>query len=154
MNLEWQTYFDTIPMYKKMVTYDGPQVEKGYIRVSEKPGIGVDINEVAIRKYSTQRVPFLRSGDARLGPGTHTSAVAPPVQQDVTRLSGRTLSFRAGEVMARLRLSAPPGAPGRDNSQPSPEAAGTSASIASGVRPDIMYTARARGILAVTLPPD
>jgi galactonate dehydratase len=58
MILEWQTYFDTMPMYKEMVTYDGPQVEKGYIRVSEKPGIGVEINEDAMRKYAVQGVPF------------------------------------------------------------------------------------------------
>ena len=58
MILEWQTYFDTTPMYKEMVTYDGPQVEKGYIRVSEKPGIGVEINEEGMRKYAAQNVPF------------------------------------------------------------------------------------------------
>ena len=58
MILEWQTYFDTNPMYKDLVTYDGPQVEKGYIRVSEKPGIGVEINEEGMRKYATQNVPF------------------------------------------------------------------------------------------------
>jgi galactonate dehydratase len=58
MILEWQTYFDTTPMYKEIVTYDGPQVEKGFIRVSEKPGIGVDINEDAMRKYAVQGVPF------------------------------------------------------------------------------------------------
>jgi galactonate dehydratase len=58
MILEWQTYFDTNPMYKEMVAYDGPQVEKGYIRISEKPGIGVDINEQGMRKYATQGVPF------------------------------------------------------------------------------------------------
>ena len=40
-----QTYFDTNATYKEIVTYDGPQVEKGFIRVSEKPGIGVEINE-------------------------------------------------------------------------------------------------------------
>jgi galactonate dehydratase len=45
-------------MYKEIVTYDGPQVEKGFIRVSEKPGIGVDINEDAMRKYAVQGVPF------------------------------------------------------------------------------------------------
>jgi galactonate dehydratase len=33
-------------------------VEKGFIRVSEKPGIGVDINEDAMRKYAVQGVPF------------------------------------------------------------------------------------------------
>jgi galactonate dehydratase len=58
MILEWQTYFDTTPMYKEIVTYDGPQVEKGFITVSEKPGIGVEINEEAMRKYATQGVPF------------------------------------------------------------------------------------------------
>jgi hypothetical protein len=58
MILEWQTDFDTMPMYKEMVIYDGPQVKKGYIRVSEKPGIGVEINEDAMRKYAVQGVPF------------------------------------------------------------------------------------------------
>jgi galactonate dehydratase len=58
MILEWQTYFDTQPRYKEMVTYDGPQIEKGYIRVSEKPGIGVEINEEGMRRYATQNVPF------------------------------------------------------------------------------------------------
>jgi galactonate dehydratase len=58
MILEWQTYFDTNPMYKDLVTYDGPQIEKGFIRVSEKPGIGVEINEEAMRKYAVPGVPF------------------------------------------------------------------------------------------------
>jgi galactonate dehydratase len=58
MILEWQTYFDTNPMYKEMVTYDGPHVEKGFIRVSEKPGIGVEINEEGMRRYAAQGVPF------------------------------------------------------------------------------------------------
>jgi galactonate dehydratase len=58
MILEWQTYFDTNPMYKEMVTYDGAQVEKGYITVSEKPGIGVEINEEGMRRYATPGVPF------------------------------------------------------------------------------------------------
>ena len=58
MILEWQTYFDTNPMYKEMATYDGPQVEKGFIRVSEKPGIGVEINEEGMRKDATPGVPF------------------------------------------------------------------------------------------------
>jgi len=58
MVLEWQTYFDTNPMYKDLVTYDGPLVEKGFIRVSEKPGIGVEINEEGMRKYATPGVPF------------------------------------------------------------------------------------------------
>jgi galactonate dehydratase len=58
MILEWQTYFDTNAMYKEIVSYDGPQVEKGFITVSEKPGIGVDINEDAMRRYAVPGVPF------------------------------------------------------------------------------------------------
>jgi galactonate dehydratase len=58
MILEWQTYFDTNPMYKELVTYDGQQVEKGFIRVSERSGIGVEINEEGMRKYATPGVPF------------------------------------------------------------------------------------------------
>jgi galactonate dehydratase len=41
-----------------MATYDGPQVEKGFISVSEKPGIGVEINEGGMRRYATPGVPF------------------------------------------------------------------------------------------------
>jgi galactonate dehydratase len=58
MILEWQTYFDTNPMYKEMVIYDGPQVEKGFIRLSEKPGIGVEVNEEGMRRYATPGVPY------------------------------------------------------------------------------------------------
>jgi galactonate dehydratase len=58
MIMEWQTYFDTQPMWKEMVTYDGPQVEKGFIAVSNKPGIGVEINEEGMRRYAVQGVPF------------------------------------------------------------------------------------------------
>ena len=42
----------------RIVTFEGAQVEKGYIRVSEKPGIGVDINEEAMRRYAVPGVPF------------------------------------------------------------------------------------------------
>jgi galactonate dehydratase len=58
MILEWQTYFDANAMYKEIVTYDGPQIEKGFIRLSEKPGIGVEINEEGMRRYATPGVPF------------------------------------------------------------------------------------------------
>ena len=43
---------------KIRVTYDGPQVEKGFISLSEKPGIGVEINEDGMRRYATPGVPF------------------------------------------------------------------------------------------------
>jgi galactonate dehydratase len=58
MILEWQTYFDTNAMYNEMVTYDGPKVDKGFITVSEKPGIGVEINEEGMRRYAVPGVPF------------------------------------------------------------------------------------------------
>jgi galactonate dehydratase len=58
MILEWQTYFDTQPMWKEIVTHDGPQVEKGFVTVSNKPGIGVEINEEGMRKYAVPGVPF------------------------------------------------------------------------------------------------
>ncbi|MEZ5354340.1 MAG: mandelate racemase/muconate lactonizing enzyme family protein [Bryobacteraceae bacterium] len=58
MILEWQTYFDTNAMYNEMVTYDGPKVDKGFITVSEKPGLGVEINEEGMRRHAIPGVPF------------------------------------------------------------------------------------------------
>jgi galactonate dehydratase len=56
--LEWQIYFHRDAMFKEIVAFDGPMVEDGHIPLSEKPGIGVDINEEAMRKYAPQGVPF------------------------------------------------------------------------------------------------
>lgn len=58
MVLEWQSYFHTDPMYKEIVTYDGTMVENGFITLSEKPGIGVDINEEGMKKYAARGYPF------------------------------------------------------------------------------------------------
>jgi galactonate dehydratase len=58
MILEWQIYFQTDPMFKEIVTFDGPMVTDGFIPLSEKPGIGVEINEEGMRKYATPGVPF------------------------------------------------------------------------------------------------
>ncbi len=58
MILEWQMYFHTDPMFSEIVTFDGPMVEKGFITLSEKPGIGVEINEEGMRKYATEGMPF------------------------------------------------------------------------------------------------
>ncbi len=58
MVLEWQTYYHTNPMFKEIVTFDGPMIEKGFIPLSEKPGIGVDINEEGMKKYATEGYPF------------------------------------------------------------------------------------------------
>ena len=45
-------------MFKEIVTFDGPMVENSFITLSEKPGIGVEINEEGMRKYAPKGVPF------------------------------------------------------------------------------------------------
>jgi galactonate dehydratase len=45
-------------MFKEIVSFDGPMVENGFITLSEKPGIGVEINEDGMRKYATPDIPF------------------------------------------------------------------------------------------------
>ena len=57
--LEWQAYFHTNPMYKEIVTFDeNDWVKDSFLTVSDKPGIGVDINEEAMKKYVRGDVPF------------------------------------------------------------------------------------------------
>jgi galactonate dehydratase len=56
--LEWQSQFDTEARWKEIVKYDKPFIEKGFLVVSDKPGIGVEINEDGLKKYATQGVPF------------------------------------------------------------------------------------------------
>src|SRR6188768_1828867 len=56
--LEWQIYFHKDPMFKEIVKFDGPMVENSFITLSEKPGIGVEINEEGMKKYATPGVPF------------------------------------------------------------------------------------------------
>ncbi len=58
MILEWQIYFHKNPMFKEIVTFEGPMVENGFITLSEKPGIGVEINQEGMRKYAVKDVPF------------------------------------------------------------------------------------------------
>ncbi|MCB0685390.1 MAG: mandelate racemase/muconate lactonizing enzyme family protein [Saprospiraceae bacterium] len=58
MILEWQIYFHTNPMFDEIVIYDDPKIENGFITLSEKPGIGVDINFEGMRKYATEGMPF------------------------------------------------------------------------------------------------
>ena len=56
--LEWQIYFHKDPMFKEIVTFEGPQVENSFITLSNKPGIGVEINQEGMRKYATPGMPF------------------------------------------------------------------------------------------------
>ena len=57
--MEWQSYFHTNPMFREIVTFDeGDWVKDSFIKVSEKPGIGVDINQEAMKKYAVPGVPF------------------------------------------------------------------------------------------------
>jgi len=58
MVLEWQIYFHKDPMYQEIVSFDGPMVVDGFIPLSEKPGIGVEIDEEGMRKYAQEGVPF------------------------------------------------------------------------------------------------
>lgn len=59
MILEWQIYFHKDPMFKEIVKFDGTEFTKdGFIPVSDKPGIGVDINEEGMKKYATPGMPF------------------------------------------------------------------------------------------------
>jgi len=45
-------------MFKEIITYDGEWVKNSFITVSEKPGIGVEINEAGMKKYAIAGVPF------------------------------------------------------------------------------------------------
>ena len=45
-------------MWKDIVKYDGEWVKDSFIPLSEKPGIGVDLNEEGMKKYAQQGVPF------------------------------------------------------------------------------------------------
>ena len=57
--MEWQSYFMTNPMYKEIMHYDeGDWVANSFIKVSNKPGIGVDLNEEAMKKYAAKGIPF------------------------------------------------------------------------------------------------
>jgi len=56
--LEWQTLSDTEPKWKEIVHYDKPFIENGFLVLSDKPGVGVEINEEGLKKYATPGVPF------------------------------------------------------------------------------------------------
>ncbi len=58
MILEWQIYFHKNPMFKEIMDFEGEMIVDGHILLSEKPGVGVEINEEGLRKYADKNVPF------------------------------------------------------------------------------------------------
>lgn len=57
--MEWQSYFHTNDMYKKIVIFDeGDWVKDSFVTVSNKPGIGVDLNIEAMKEYKRGDAPF------------------------------------------------------------------------------------------------
>jgi galactonate dehydratase len=57
--MEWQSYFHTNEMYKEIVIFEEEDwVKDGFVTISEKPGIGVDLNIEAMKKYVRGDTPF------------------------------------------------------------------------------------------------
>ena len=56
--MEWQIYMDTDQLWQDIVTYDGPRTQNSFITLSEKPGIGVEINEEGMKKHAVKGIPF------------------------------------------------------------------------------------------------
>ena len=50
--------FQTNPMFKEIVTFDGEMIQNGFITLSKKPGVGVEINEEGMKKYAMPGEPF------------------------------------------------------------------------------------------------
>ena len=49
---------DTDQLWQDIVTYDGPRTQNSFITLSEKPGIGVEINEEGMKKHAVKGIPF------------------------------------------------------------------------------------------------
>ncbi len=56
--LEWQIYYHTDPVYDDIVIYDAPKLIDGHIPLSEKAGVGVDMDIEAMRKFAPEGIPF------------------------------------------------------------------------------------------------
>ncbi len=56
--MEWQIYFHTNKMFSEIVDFEGSMVVEGFMPVSDRPGIGVDINMEGMRKYAAKDIPF------------------------------------------------------------------------------------------------
>jgi galactonate dehydratase len=56
--MEWQIYFHTNKMFSEIVNFEGPMVVDGFLPLTDRPGIGIDINVEAMRKYAAKDIPF------------------------------------------------------------------------------------------------
>jgi galactonate dehydratase len=57
--MEWQSYFHTEERWREICIFDEENwIKDGFVKVSDKPGIGVDLNIEAARKYVRGNVPF------------------------------------------------------------------------------------------------
>ena len=45
-------------MFKEIVNFEESMVQEGHLVLSEKPGIGIEINEEGMKKYAQEGVPF------------------------------------------------------------------------------------------------
>lgn len=51
-----ESFFDWFPQWKRDLVYDKPKVENGKVKVPNKPGIGVDVNEKIIEDLKVEPI--------------------------------------------------------------------------------------------------
>jgi L-alanine-DL-glutamate epimerase-like enolase superfamily enzyme len=57
--LEWH-WFQRLPLWRSFVK-EGEIIEKGWVTVPDRPGIGVEMNEEAVRKAQLPNTPWFDS---------------------------------------------------------------------------------------------
>lgn len=53
-----ENFYDWFPQWKRDLVYNGTPVEDGHVKVPEKPGIGVDVNEKLLEELKAEPVPL------------------------------------------------------------------------------------------------
>ncbi|MFP3400575.1 enolase C-terminal domain-like protein [Acidianus sp.] len=53
-----ENFYDWFPQWKRDLVYNGTPVEDGYVKVPEKPGIGVDVNEKLLEELKEEPIPL------------------------------------------------------------------------------------------------
>ena len=49
-----ENFYDWFPQWKRDIIYDETKVDNGHVKIPEKPGIGVSINEKAIESMQVE----------------------------------------------------------------------------------------------------